>query len=219
MSEALFPDRETAGRKLAARFVGRSLERPIVYALPRGGAPVAAPIAAALDAPLALLWVRKIGTPFSSELAAGCVAEGDPPAFVWNADVLELADMDVEAQHHAAERALNELAARKARFPPTLPPSAVRGRSAIVVDDGVATGASMRAAIVALRRHAPAAVIVATPVAAPDVVVDLAQLADEVVCLAAPVHLGSVGRAYANFLQVENQELEAILARAPRPQS
>jgi putative phosphoribosyl transferase len=178
---------------------------------------VALPIALALTAPLALLWVRKIGAPSCPELALGCVADGDPPEFVWNEDVLANTGVSEEDRRLAADQALRELMTRKARFPAGPGATAARGCDVILVDDGIATGATMRAAIEATRRHAPSSIIVGTPVAAPEVVADLRARADEVVCLVAPERLGSVGAAYANFAQVTDGEVHAILAQAARP--
>lgn len=211
----IFADRETAGRLLAARLAALAPARPVVYALLRGGVPVAIEIAKALKAPLDLLFVRKIGVPWHEELAAAAVVDGERPDIVLNEDVMRavgLTEADIKAR---AKPHLKEIERRRALFMPDGRPIAAAGRTAIVVDDGVATGASMRAAIAAVRRRTPARLIVAVPVAAAETAAALAELADEVVCLTAPRDFGGVGQFYRDFHQLTDAEIIDQLARRP----
>lgn len=206
-----FPDRAAAGRALAAELLERGLEDPVVYALPRGGVPVAAEIARALKAPLDLLLVRKIGAPGQEELAAGSIVDGERPDIILNEDVVAgFAITPAEIQSVAA-RELREIERRRALYLPGRPPVSTKGRTAILVDDGVATGASMKAAIAAVRRREPKRVVVAVPVAAPDTAAELSMLADEIVCLATPARFGAVGFYYRDFHQLEDDEVIALL--------
>lgn len=185
----------------------------MVFALPRGGVPVAAPIAEMLGAPLDLVLARKIGAPFQPELAMGAVANGGSHVVVRNEDVIATAGVD-EAQFDAAcRRELEEIERRRRRYLGTRRPSEVAGRVAIVVDDGVATGATMRAALRAIRARQPAALVLAVPVAPPDTLDALKAEVDETVCLEVHAAFGAIGYFYADFHQLDDDEVIAILDR------
>jgi len=186
-----------------------------VLALPRGGVPVAAEVAAALDAPLDVLVVRKLGMPGQPELAFGAVASGvdqDNPVQVRNELVLAHSmarpgDLDAVVEREVAELHRRERAYRGDR-----PAVDVAGRTAVIVDDGLATGASARAAVLAVRARGPSVVVLAVPVAPRSTLVVLSEIADEVVCAAAPRRFVAVGRHYADFHQVTDAEVHAVLA-------
>lgn len=205
-------DRAEAGRRLAERLLHLKGAEPVVFALPRGGVPVALPVAEALGAPLDLLLVRKIGAPDQPELALGAVVEGDPPQTVLNDEII--ADLGVPPGFVAAEAAqqAEEIGRRRAlwlRGKPAVPP---RGRAAVVVDDGIATGATARAALLALGRAGASRRVLAAPVAPRDTAEALRALCDEAVFLAEPLHLGSVGAFYGDFRQLGDAEVAALLA-------
>jgi predicted phosphoribosyltransferase len=215
---ALFTDRAEAGRRLGAMLRGRGLERPVVYALPRGGVPVAAEIAAALDgAPLDLILVRKIGAPGQEELAIGAVAEGDAAeAMVLNPGIVALTGADDAYIEATRAREVAEMARRRRAYLGGRPHLDPRGRAAVVVDDGIATGATARAALRALRGRGAARILLAVPVAPSETVAALRQEADEVVCLAEHHLPHGVGGCYDDFHQVGDEEVVALLDAAAR---
>ncbi|MCR9149307.1 MAG: phosphoribosyltransferase family protein [Rhodobacteraceae bacterium] len=210
----MFADRTEAGRALADRLAGMDLADPVIFALPRGGVPVALPVADRLNAPLDLLLVRKLGAPGQPELAVGAVVEGAEP--VINASVLRafgLAPGDLAAQVDA-KRA--EIAARRALWLAGRDPVPVAGRTAVVVDDGIATGATMRAALRGLAARGPARVILAVPVAPAEVIADLAPLVDRAVCLDTPDPFYAVGAHYRVFDQVADDAVARMLSGQSR---
>ncbi|HZJ10081.1 MAG TPA: phosphoribosyltransferase family protein [Trueperaceae bacterium] len=218
----LFRDRRDAGRQLAAELQQRTAaaergsdrsEPPLVLALPRGGVPVAAEVAAALRAPLDVVVVRKLGAPGHEELALGAIAAIDGLTTVLNDDLIALLGIDDEAIERVKATEIVELRRRERAYRGERPPLEVAGREVIVVDDGVATGATMLAAAKALRQAGAAAVTLAVPVAPLETVPLLAQHADEVVCLHALRDLNSVGQWYADFSQTTDEEVTALLAR------
>ena len=211
MSMLPFRDRAVAGRALGAELAKRAPEAPVVYALPRGGVPVAVEVAAALSAPLDLLLVRKIGVPGHEEWAAGSVVDGERPDIVLNPDVTKAVGLSQADIAQAAGRQLREIERRRAIYAPGRSPVSAKGKTAILVDDGVATGASMRAAITAVRRRGPKRVVVAVPVASPDTATELSALADEIVVLAAPANFRAVGLYYQDFHQLEDEEVVHLL--------
>ena len=215
----MFRDRADAGRRLAARLRHLRHRHPVVLALPRGGLPVGFEVAADLEAPLDIVIVRKIGAPDQKELAIGAVAEGDPP-LVYLDDGLIRA-LAVPARYVEAEtaRQIEEIARRRAVYGAGRTRVPVAGATAIVVDDGIATGATMRVALRATRALRPARLVLAVPVAAPDSLAALRPLADEIACVETPASLGAVGAFYLDFPQLEDGEVTAILSRAAaRPQ-
>jgi len=204
-------DRVDAGKRLAERLIGRFDATPVVLALPRGGVPVAAEIARALNAPLDLLFVRKIGAPFEPELAYAAVVDGSPPQTVVNEEVARWIDVDEHFLADATRRELDEIARRRAAYLPGRAAQDVRGRHVVLVDDGLATGTTARAAILALRRNAPASLTLAVPVAPVDTAHDLGMLVDHVVCLATPEPFRAIGCHYDDFHQLSDDEVIAAL--------
>ena len=210
-----FLNRADAGKKLADALERYKTEDVAVLALPRGGVPVAAEVAARLGAPLDLLLVRKIGVPVQPELAMGAVIDGPEPLVVRNEEVIRMAKISDSAFRQVQMRELAEIERRRERYTGGRTPIALEGRVAIVVDDGIATGATVRAAIRGLRRRRPSRIVVAVPVAPPDTVASLEQEADEVVCLEQPVHFAAIGQFYLDFRQVDDEEVIRYLADTP----
>jgi putative phosphoribosyl transferase len=213
--EPPFADRAEAGRRLAERLVHLTGEQPVVLALPRGGVPVALEIARALGAPLDLVLVRKIGAPLQPELAVGAVVDGDRPETVLNEEIVRECGLFEEDLARATERLLEEIERRRTLYLGGRARVPIEGRTAIVVDDGIATGATMRAALHATRRAGPARLVLATPVAPPDTIERLRAEADEVVCLATPDLFMAIGSFYRDFRQVNDDEVVAMLREAP----
>jgi putative phosphoribosyl transferase len=217
MQAAPFADRHVAGVALAEQLRDLAPVDAVVLALPRGGVPVAAPIARALSAPLSLLFVRKIGAPWQRELAVGAVAGDDATELVVD-DALrrELGISMSEIEREAAVQR-DEIARQRRVYLGEQPAPPVRGRTAIVVDDGIATGTTMRAALQALRRRTPKQLWIATPVASADAIALLRPEADEVVCLSVPTPFRAVGLHYVDFASVEDADVLALLLQAKRP--
>jgi putative phosphoribosyl transferase len=217
-----FDDRDQAGRLLAERLLALKLPPPlIVLALPRGGVPVAAWIARALKAPLDLLLVRKIGVPWQRELALAAVVDGDPPDLVIDDEVQRESGVGRDYIDAEMVNELREIERRRAAYLRGRAPLPVAGRTAIVVDDGIATGTTMRAALKALRRRKPARLVLAVPVAPPDTTAALAAEVDQLVCLEQPSPFWAIGAHYRDFHQVSDDEVLAALdsAAAPPPPS
>ena len=211
-----FADRRTAGRVLGERLRSLHLRPPlIVLALPRGGVPVGAAVAQALQAPLDLLLVRKIGAPWQSELALAAVVEGDPPDIVIDEDVQRGSGRHADYIDAQAQVQLREIARQRQAYLSGRPAAQVEGSTVIVVDDGIATGTTMRAALKALRRRRPAALVLAVPVAPRDTLEQLRGEVDQVVCLDTPSPFFAVGEHYVRFHQVEDDEVIEALAMAP----
>ena len=211
-----FTDRSDAGRRLAARLLHLQRERPIVLALPRGGVPVGCEIARELKAPLDLLLVRKIGAPRQPELALGAVADGTPPQIFIDREMAAALAVPQAYVEEETARQLAELERRRLAYCAGRPPVDISGRTAIVVDDGIATGATMRVALIAARRCGAARLVLAAPVGAPEAIAQLRPLADEIVCVETPHGLGAIGACYADFHQVGDTEVTELLARAAR---
>jgi len=210
-----FRNRTDAGQRLAAALGAYAGRRPVVLALPRGGVPVGAAVATALGAPLDLVLVRKIGAPRQPELALGAVVDGGAPMVVRNRQILEATGTS-DAQFDAiGARELAEIERRRARYFGARPAIDVAGRVAIVVDDGVATGATMRAALQATRRRGPACLVLAVPVAAPDALESLRADVDDVVCLSSPDGFMGVGQFYDDFRQLTDDDVIALLGGVP----
>ena len=212
-----FDDRAAAGRALAARFAAtRWPAPPLVLALPRGGVPVAAEVALALKAPLDLLLVRKIGAPLQPELAVAAVVDGASPEIVVDEETAALAGADRAYIEREAALELREIERRRRVYLGDRPPPVLTGRTVIVVDDGVATGTTVRAALKALRRQHPARIVLAFAVGPADTVAALRSEADEVICLMEPAEFHAVGLHYRDFHQVGDDEvLAALRAAAP----
>jgi len=213
MRGKIFTDRKQAGQLLAEEVVRRGYRDPIVLGLPRGGVPVAAEVAAALKAPLDVVLVRKIGAPMQRELAMGAVVDGDAPEIVRNEDVIrEFGITDDEFQREA-EQQLRIIEARRALWVAGRTRAPVKDKTVIIVDDGIATGATIRASLHALKTQGPRRTVVATPVAPRDAVESLRQEADDVICLETPEYFGAIGFFYLNFSQVSDAEVTSILER------
>jgi putative phosphoribosyl transferase len=210
-----FVDRADAGRQLAARLAPYRGSDAVVLALPRGGVPVAAAIAAALEAPLDLVLVRKIGVPGQPELAMGALAGGRDPIIFRNEDIIRLAGIS-QAEFDAVKRAeLGEINRRRQLYLGDRPEADLAGRTAILVDDGVATGATAIAALRAVRQRRPASLVLAAPVLAVEAIRLLEGEADTIVYLTAPTTLNGIGSFYSDFGQVSDEEVVSILARFP----
>src|SRR5674476_1237037 len=202
-----FIDRTDAGRRLAKALARYKGQHPVILALPRGGLPVAAEVAAALDAPLDLIRVRKIGVPFQPELAMGAVVDGVEPIIVRNEEVIRLTGVSEGDFNATRDQELAEIERRRKRH--------LGGRIVIVVDDGIATGATTRAALRAIRMRKPGKLVLAVPVAPTDTLQKLQGEADDIVCLEDYEDFGAIGLFYSNFTQVSDTEVVEMLARHP----
>lgn len=210
-----FEDRVDAGRKLAAALASYKDKAPAVLALPRGGVPVAAEIATALAAPLDLILVRKIGVPGNRELAMGAVVDGATPIVVRNEDVIQLTGTTESEFKAVCDRELEEIDRRRVRYLGGRERVNLAGRTAIVVDDGIATGATMRAALQATRARNPGKLILAVPVAPTDTLVTLRKEVDDLICLEDHEAFGAIGYYYLDFSQISDDEVIEILKRFP----
>jgi putative phosphoribosyl transferase len=212
-----FTDRTEAGRLLGERLARMGLGRgAVVLALPRGGVPVGYEVARALGAALDVFVVRKLGVPGHEELAMGAIATGG--VRVINDSVTHVLGVPEHVIDRVAEEELRELERREAAYRGRRPPPELRGRDAILVDDGLATGATMRAAIQAVRVNEPARVIVAVPVAPWEACRELASVADEMVCLETPEPFQAVGLWYSDFTPPSDDDIRDMLARAAASQ-
>lgn len=209
----LFQDRSDAGRRLAARLVHLRGEDPIVLGLPRGGVPVAAEVARALGAPLDVIVVRKLGVPSHPELGMGAI--GEDGVRVLNDDVVLLAGVKTDQIAAVEARERVEVGRRAERFRRARARVSLAGRTVVVIDDGIATGGTARAALQVVRAHGAARVVLAVPVSAPDTLREMMAEADEVVCLAAPEGFMGVGQFYDDFTQVPDEQVIALLAPVP----
>lgn len=212
-----FKNRIDAGGRLAGKLVHLSDQDPVVLALPRGGVPVAAEIASALDAPLDLIIARKIGVPFQPELAMGAVVDGATPIIVRNDDVIRAVGISDAQFESAGQKEIAEIERRRNRYLGDSRSAEIAGKTAIVVDDGIATGATVRAALRACRLRRPRRLVLAIPVAPDDTLGELESEVDEVVCLETHRDFGSIGAYYADFRQVSDHEVVALLAGAHSP--
>lgn len=211
-----FRDRADAGRRLAAALSGFKGSAPVILALPRGGVPVGFEVAKALSAPLDILLVRKIGAPGHEELALGAVVDAAEPQVVVNDKVMALAAPPRGYFEQEKARQLAEIERRRRAYRGDLPPIPVKGRTVIVVDDGIATGATMRAALRGTRLAGPSRLVLAVPVAPADTIEELRAECDEVVCLDTPEPFHAVGLHYRSFDQTSDEEVVNLLAKARR---
>jgi predicted phosphoribosyltransferase len=209
-----FADRSEAGRQLGERLRHLRLDRPIVYALPRGGVPVGVEVAAALGAALDLVLVRKLGAPFQPELAVGAVVDDGEPETVLNPEIIALTGTREDYIVAAREREIAEIARRRRHYLADRPGHDPRGRAAVVVDDGLATGATARAALHALRRRGPAQLVLAVPVASPETLAAIRSEADQVVCLHEADLVSGIGGFYGDFHQLSDAEVIRLLDAA-----
>lgn len=204
-----FHDRRQAGQLLAERLKAYQHADGTVLGLPRGGVPVAFEVAKALGLPLDVLVVRKLGTPGHEELAMGAIAWGGGRVLNW--EVIESLQISPATLEAAEARERRELERRQQAYRGNRPPLALSGKTVILVDDGLATGATMRAAVEAVRNQAPAQIVVAVPVASPDTCQLIAQEADTVIALQQPVPFYAVGQWYEQFPQTSDQEVQELL--------
>jgi putative phosphoribosyl transferase len=210
----MFEDRSSAGRELAKQLLHLAPSDPVVLALPRGGVPVAFEVARALNAPLDLLLVRKIGVPWQPELALGAIVDGAEPHLAIDRGLV--AELGVTDTYIRAEcdRQLAEIERRRKIYLGGRGSIGLRGRTVIVVDDGVATGSTVRAALDALRQAGAARIVLAVPVAPEDTVAALRPFVDEIVCLATPEPFIAIGAHYADFTQLADEEVVRLLDAA-----
>jgi putative phosphoribosyl transferase len=210
-----FRNRSDAGRKLAMRLKKYKDQHPVILALPRGGVPVASEVAAALEAPIDLVIVRKIGVPSQPELAMGAVVDGESPIVIRNEDVIRLAGVDEAEFQKVCRQELAEIERRRHRYLGGRERAVVKNHVAIVIDDGIATGATTRAALRATRMREPKKLILAVPVAPTDTLAEMQGEADEVICLEDHEIFGAIGYFYDDFRQTSDEEVIDILARFP----
>jgi len=214
----VFVDRIDAGQRLAEELKARKLDNPVVLALPRGGVPVGLEIARALDAPLDLVLVRKIGAPFQPELAVAAVVDGGEPITVVNEEAITLIGLPEDYIEERRKEKLKEIEQRRQLYLAGRPRARIAGATAIVVDDGIATGATTRAVLQAVRRRKPRRLVLAVPVAPPDTLEVLKAEVDELICLETPLEFGAIGYFYFDFQQVTDEEVVKLLGQAKAPQ-
>jgi putative phosphoribosyl transferase len=212
----MFKNRSAAGKQLAKQLLVYKSEQPLVLALPRGGVPVAYEVAVALAAPLDVLVVRKLGAPGQPELGIGAVVDGDHPQSVLNEDVMSALHVSDAYLDRVVALELQEIRRRQERYRRGRPPAVIADRTVIVVDDGIATGGSMRAALRGVRRAQPRRVVLAVPVAPPETIAALQSEADVIVCLSTPEVFRAVGQFYVDFTQTSDQEVIELLEAAQR---
>lgn len=210
-----FTNRTDAGVRLAQVVAACNLERPVVLALPRGGVPVAAEVATVLQAPLDLLIARKIGVPGQPELAMGAVAEGLSPEIVRNDTIIDLAGISEDEFDAVLGHELAEIERRHERYIGTRPRVDPADSDVVLIDDGVATGATIRAALRQVRARLPRSVTLAVPVAPPTAIAALRAEADRVICLLMPDAFGAIGTFYEEFDQVRDDDVVDVLNRYP----
>lgn len=210
----IYENRSDAGKRLARELADYKSQDPLILALPRGGLPVAAEIAKALNAPLDVILVRKLGVPAEPELAMGAIIDGAEPYIVRNEDVLSFLHLSEEEFRRICERELAEIERRRALYLKDRPRADPKNRVVIVVDDGIATGATTRAALRAIRKRSPKKLVLAVPVAPTSTLAGLEGEADEIVCLQSHEPFYAIGFYYADFHQISDEEAIDILSKA-----
>jgi predicted phosphoribosyltransferase len=209
-----FRDRRDAGQQLAIRLAAYGPEHPVILALPRGGVPVAAEVAKALEAPLDLILVRKLGVPWQPELAMGAVVDGGAPLVVRNESVVRLAGISDRQFAAVCDEELAEIERRRKIYLGDRARIEIAGRTVIIVDDGIATGATIRAALRATRMRNPKKLVLAVPVGPAAIVREMRDEADTVICLEEQEYFGAISLYYSDFRQVDDKEVIELLARS-----
>ncbi len=216
-AEMIYENRSDAGKRLALELLRYRRDDPIILALPRGGAVVGAEIALALDAPLDLILVRKLGVPWQPELAMGAVVDGARPYVVRNDDILAQLDLPEEEFRAICERELEEIERRRKLYLGDRPRADLEDRVVIVVDDGIATGATARAALKAVRSRMPGRAVLAVPVAPTSTLEGLSAEADDVICLQSHEPFNAIGAFYEDFRQIGDSEVIELLSKVRPP--
>lgn len=211
-----FANRREAGRRLAEKLREKDYENPVVLALPRGGVPVAVEVANALDAQMDLLFVKKIGAPGWPEYGIGAVVDGANPQIVLTEEIVRQVRPSGDYIEAEAQRQLKEIARRRLAYLGDRQPIALGNRTVIIVDDGIATGSTVKAALKGVRQNRPAKIILAVPVAPPSTLEELRDQCDEIICLHAPRAFGAVGNFYDDFGQTDDQEVIALMEQVRR---
>lgn len=211
-----FKNRIDAGSALAEELAKRDYPDPVVLALPRGGVPIGLEVVRRLKAPLDLVMVRKIGVPYQPELAAAAVVNGDNPELVVNEAIVAHAGLGKEELDRLAATQLEEIKRRRGIYLKDRVQISVEGRTAIVVDDGIATGATVRASLKAVLRRKPAKLVLAVPVAPADTVESLRTEVDDLICIEIPEPFDAIGAHYTDFSQVTDEEVVHLLDEADR---
>lgn len=209
--KSFFEDRSDAGRELAIELQKLRLDSPVVVALPRGGVVIAAEISKALKCPHDLILVRKIGAPFNSELAVGAVVEGSPPQAFMNDELVQVLKVSDEYIQSEKAQQTDELRRQDKLYREGAARASLKAKSVILVDDGVATGASIRAALRGIKNDQAKRIVLAVPVAPPDLVAELKKEVDDLICLCSPKNFRAVGQFYRNFGQISDDEVKTLL--------
>jgi len=210
--EFSFENRRDAGRKLAGELSRRDFDNPLILALPRGGVPVAYEVAKALGAEMDLLFVKKLGAPGWPEYGIGAVVDGDSPQIVLTEEIVRQLKPGPEYVEAEMQRQLKEIARRRATYLGNSQPIEMEGRTVIIVDDGIATGGTVRAALKGVRKNKPRKIILAVPVAPSSALEELRDECDEIVCLSTPTPFGAVGSFYRDFDQTSDGEVVSLMA-------
>lgn len=214
----IYRDRSDAGKRLARELAGYANQNPVILALPRGGVVVAAEIAKALHAPVDLLLVRKLGVPMQPELAMGAVIDGDRPYAVRNEEILAQLDIGENEFRETMENELEEIERRRALYLKDRPRASLRDRVVILVDDGIATGSTILAALRAVQKRLPKKLVLAVPVAPSSTLDELSGEADDIVCLQSHEPFYAIGLYYKDFRQVADDEVIDLLSRVRAPE-